>query len=60
MFQRLKTTFLKSMRDENGMGVVEIVLIILVLVGLAFLFKNEITSIATGIFQSIKTQVKKF
>lgn len=46
--------------DERGMGVVEIVLIILVLVGLAFVFKNQINSIATSIYASIREQVGNF
>lgn len=60
MLNRIKRNFMKSLKDENGMGVVEIVLIILVLVGLAFLFRNEITTITKGIFDSIKGQVRKF
>lgn len=48
------------LKDEDGMGVVEVILIILVLVGLAFLFKNQIMGIARGIFASIKTQVAQF
>ena len=31
--------------DESGMGVVEVVLIIIVLVGLVMLFKKQITSL---------------
>ena len=45
---------------EEGMGVVEIVLIILVLVGLALIFRNQITAIANGIYDSIKSQVSEF
>lgn len=46
--------------DESGMGVIEIVLIILVLIGLALVFKNQINGIASGIFNSIKTQIRAF
>lgn len=42
------------------MGVIEIVLIILVLVGLALVFKNQISGVATGIYSSIKEQVNSF
>ena len=48
------------MLNEDGMGVVEIVLIILVLVGLALIFRNQITAIANGIYDSIKSQVSEF
>ena len=47
-------------QDESCMGVIEVILIILVLVGLALIFKKQIGDIADGIFTSIKTQVGKF
>lgn len=44
---------LKSfIRDEEGMGTVEVILII-VLVGLVLIFKNQITSIVNSLFDSI-------
>ena len=42
------------------MGVIEVVLIILVLVGLALVFKSQISGIADGVYTTIKTQIKKF
>ena len=57
---KIKNKIEKFLKNEDGMGVVEVVLIILVLVGLALLFKNQITGIANGIFRSIKDQVKLF
>jgi hypothetical protein len=50
----------EMIEDETGMGVIEVILIILVLVGLALVFKNQINSIASGIFSSIKGQVNSF
>ena len=45
---------LKSfIRDEEGMGTVEVILIIVVLVGLVLIFKNQITSIVNSLFDSI-------
>lgn len=52
--------FKRGMEDENGMGVIEVVLIILVLVGLALIFKKQISSIATGLLGSVKEQVGTF
>ena len=52
-----KRTFWK---DEKGMGVIEVVLIILVLVGLALVFKNQISGVPDGVYKSIKTQIKSF
>jgi Flp pilus assembly pilin Flp len=46
-------------KENNGMGVVEVVLIILVLVGLVLIFKNQITSIVKSVFDTISTEVSK-
>lgn len=58
--EEIKEKTEKILKDESGMGVVEVVLIILVLVGLALVFKNQITAIANGIYGSIREQVGKF
>ena len=54
---------LKNMRDflreEDGMGTVEIILIIVVLVGLVLIFKEQITKIVESIFKKITTQTNK-
>ena len=39
--------------DEAGMGTVEMILIIVVLVGLVLILKNQITSIVNTLFESI-------
>ena len=39
--------------DDAGMGTVEMILIIVVLVGLVLIFKNQITSIINTLFESI-------
>ena len=56
----MKKQIRELVSSEEGMGVVEIVLIILVLVGLALIFRNQITAIANGIYESIKSQVSEF
>ena len=56
----MKKSIKEFMVNEDGMGVVEIVLIILVLVGQALIFRNQITAIANGIYESIKSQVSEF
>ncbi len=43
------------LREEDGMGTVEIVLIIVVLIALVALFKNGITSIINTIMNKIRT-----
>ncbi len=47
------------MREEDGMGTVEIILIIVVLVGLVIIFKEQITDIVNNIFKKITTQTNK-
>lgn len=46
--------------EEEGMGTVEIILIIVVLVGLVLLFKEQITKIVNSIFTKITNQTNKF
>ncbi|MCR5118540.1 MAG: hypothetical protein K6B44_02830 [Lachnospiraceae bacterium] len=41
------------LNDESGMGTVEMILIIVVLVGLVLIFKNQITAIINTLFESI-------
>lgn len=50
----------KDLRDEEGMGVIEVTLIVVVLVGLAILFKSEIMAVASTIFTHLKGQVNTF
>ena len=41
------------MKDERGMGTVEMILIIVVLIGLVIIFKSNITKLASSIFDTI-------
>lgn len=47
------------LKDEEGMGTVEIILIIVVLVGLVLIFKEQITKIVNSIFNKITKQTDK-
>lgn len=44
--------------DNKGMGVVEIILIIVVLVSLVIIFKSQMTSIVNTIFTTMKTKIR--
>ena len=44
------------MKEEDGMGTVEIILIIVVLIGLVMIFKKQLTNIVNEIFDKIATQ----
>ena len=45
--------------DESGMGVVEIILIIVVLIGLVVIFQSNIKSVVSNIFSKINSGVSK-
>ncbi|HEX3076808.1 MAG TPA: Flp1 family type IVb pilin [Lachnospiraceae bacterium] len=47
-------------QEEDGMGVVEIILIIVVLIALVILFRDQITDIVTGILGAIKEDTDEF
>lgn len=42
--------------NDQGIGVVEVILILLVLVGLVLIFKDQIISLARSIFSNITSQ----
>ena len=52
-------SFHQFIREEDGMGTVEVILIIVVLVGLVVIFKEKITEIVNSIFSKITSQTKK-
>lgn len=43
--------------EDEGMGTVEVILIIVVLVGLVVVFKKQITNIVNSLFDKITEQV---
>ena len=59
MLEILKTKARIILGKQKAMGVIEVVLIILVLVGLALVFKSHISGIADGVYTTIKTQINK-
>lgn len=42
--------------SEEGIGVVEVILILVVLIGLVVIFKNQLTSLVSSIFKKITSQ----
>lgn len=45
--------------EEDGVGVIEIVLILVVLIGLVIIFKSQITDLLENIFKEINSQSKE-
>ena len=52
-------SFRQFLKEEDGMGTVEVILIIVVLVGLVIIFKEKITEVVNSIFTKITNQTKK-
>ena len=45
--------------EEDGVGVIEVVLILVVLIGLVIVFKSQINKLLTSIFSEITKQAKE-
>ena len=54
----MRKWFLK-IKNMKGIGTIEIVLILVVLIALVLLFKTQILSIAQNVFTQISNSVKK-
>lgn len=53
--RRLNMSIIKEfIQEEDGVGVVEIILILVILIGLVLLFRTEIKKIVENAFNSIK------
>ena len=46
-------------RQEEGVGVNEVVLVLVVLIGLVIIFKTQITKLLENIFKEIESQSKE-
>ena len=55
----VKNIITKFVEDEDGLGVVEIILIIIVLIGLVVIFKRQITSLVNSILSKMTSQANQ-
>ena len=53
---QLKKRITDILRDEKGIGVVEVILILVVLIGLVIIFKSQLTSLVNTIFENITSE----
>ena len=44
------------LQEEDGIGVVEVILILVVLIGLVIIFKSQLTSLVETIFEKITSE----
>lgn len=48
--------FFQFMKEEKGIGVVEVILILVVLIGLVIIFKSQLTDLVNTIFEKITSE----
>ena len=46
----------EKLREDDGIGVVEVILILVVLIGLVIIFKSQLTNLVNSIFKKITSQ----
>lgn len=56
LLMRLKRGIENFLSEEDGMGTVEVILIIVVLISLVIIFKTQLTSLVNSIFVKITSQ----
>ena len=56
---RIKKELAAFLKEEDGVGVIEIVLILVVLIGLVIIFKKQITTLLNNVFKEINSQSKE-
>lgn len=54
--KRLYSRVSDALKNCQGLGTVELVVLVVVLIGLALLFRTQITEIMTGILDNIDTE----
>lgn len=55
--ERIREGFSDLIREEDGVGVVEIILILVVLIALIVIFKDQLTAIVESILGGIRSGV---
>lgn len=52
----MKNRVSEILTEEDGVGVVEVILILVVLIGLVIIFKSQLTSLVQSIFEKITSE----
>lgn len=55
----IKREMQSFLMEEDGVGVIEVVLILVVLIGLVIIFKKQITTLLENVFKEINKQSKE-
>ncbi|MBE5903553.1 MAG: hypothetical protein E7275_04635 [Pseudobutyrivibrio sp.] len=56
---KIKNRIWNFIEEEDGIGTVEMILILVVLIGLVLIFKSQLTSLVNTIFDKINSQAGK-
>lgn len=59
MKREVKNTLKRFWKEEDGMGSVEIILIVVILIGLVILFKDSITEVVKNAIKQIESDAKE-
>lgn len=54
--KRMRQRVKEILKEENGAAVIEMVLVIVVLIALVLIFKNQLTTLVNDIFDKITSQ----
>ena len=57
--KRIKGSLTRFLKEEDGVGVVEVILILVVLIGMVLIFKKQITELVNNIFKTINREAGK-
>lgn len=53
IMQKLRGSFRRLLIEEDGIGSVEMILILVVLIGIVIIFKKQITDLANNVWKTI-------
>ena len=53
MIQRVRDSIYRWWKSEDGMGVVEVILIIIVLIGLVIIFRDSLRELVESLFSTL-------
>lgn len=56
---KMKQELQGFLHEEDGVGVIELVLVLVVLIGLVIIFKEQINKLLENIFKEINSQAKE-
>ena len=57
--EMVKKELMAFLKEEDGVGVIEVVLILVDLIGLVIIFKKQITTLLNNVFKEINSQSKE-